>query len=147
MLTMSDSAIPESLPSGETVAQLLASAEKRLQPVDPGPFSDSAFSLLTSKVSEYIGELISEADKLARRQRADVISAAHVQRATENLISSTERRLFRYVGTIGGILLGAALSNIITAIATEQFSVAGTALASGLGIVGAFAVAFHMAQG
>ena len=128
------------------VNSIVADAESHLQNADSTPFSTSAFSMLREKIAEYISSLVTESMKVARRHQADTVSANHVQRATEYLVAITTRRVFRHLGTLGGILLGASLSNIITMTGSGQFTTAGVLLSASLGIVGAFMVALHIAK-
>lgn len=121
-------------------------AERSLNAVDGSPFSPPAFGALKTKISQYVIELVDESIKVSKRHRADTVSAAHVERAAEYLVSSTSRRLYRHLGTVGGILLGAALSNILAMTLTSQYTGMGTMLSAALGIVGAFMIALHVAK-
>jgi histone H3/H4 len=133
-------------PDRNPLQKIIQQADAQLQDIESSPFSPSAFSVLKEKISEYIVELVSESIKVSKRHQADTVSSAHVERASEYLISSTSRRFFRHLGTIGGILFGAALSNIVAMTAAQQYSTAGILLSAGLGIAGAFMVAFHIAK-
>jgi hypothetical protein len=121
-------------------------AETRLRGIDPAPFSTAAFEALTARISQYMKELVNESIKVSKRHRADTVSAAHVERASEYLVSSAGRRFFRHVGTLGGILLGASLSNLMAMSVQAQYTGMGTMLSAGLGIVGAFMIALHIAR-
>src|SRR5580692_5415419 len=92
---------------GQEASRLAEEAERQLANADAAPFSPQAFHILKSKVSDYVRALIGESAKVSRRGRADVISAAHVEQASEYLITTSSRRWVRHLGTIGGILLGA----------------------------------------
>lgn len=125
---------------------VVSQAEAHLDSVDPSPFSRHAFGTLRTKISEFVIELVNESIKVSKRHRADTVSAAHVERAAEYLVSSTSRRFFRHLGTVGGILLGAALSNILAMTLAGQYTGGGTILSVVLGVVGAFAIALHIAK-
>ena len=99
-----------------------------------------------AKISEYVAELLSESVKVSKRHRADTVSAAHVERAAEYLVSNTSRRFYRHLGTVGGILLGAALSNILAMTLGGKYTGAGTVLSVAFGIIGAFVIALHVAK-
>ena len=131
---------------GEETRGIIEGAEKQLQGVDSSLFSPIAFNTLKAKIAEHIIELISESSKVSKRQRTDTVSAAHVERANEYLVSSTSRRIYRHLGTVGGILLGAALSNILAMILIGQYTGGGTILSVGLGIIGSFMIALHIAK-
>jgi len=133
--------------SGEEPAQaVIAHAEREMRDIDPSPFSLSAFAALKTNISGYVDELITESIKVSKRHRADSVSAAHVERAAEYLVSSTYRRFYRHLGTVGGIILGAALSNLVTMTVTNQYTGLGTILSAGMGIAGAFMIALHIAN-
>ncbi len=89
----------------DPVHAVVAEAEADLKRVDVSPFSPPAFGTLKAKISEYVVELLNESIKVSKRHRADTVSAAHVERAAEYLVSSTSRRSYRHLGTVGGILL------------------------------------------
>jgi hypothetical protein len=134
------------VPSNKTVDDVIQHASSELQTVDSSPFSPHAFSVLKWKISEYISDLVNESIKVSKRYQADTVSAAHVERASEYLVSSTSRRLFRHLGTMGGIFLGAALSNILAMTVAGQYSALSTLISIGLGIIGAFMIALHIAK-
>jgi len=114
---------------------------------DPSPFSPAAYSRLREKIAEYISQLVTESVKVSKRHQSDTVSAAHVERANEYLVSSSTRRIFKHLGTVGGILLGAAVSTFLSmATSTGEFSMRGALISAALGIVGAFLVALHMAK-
>ncbi len=116
----------------ELAHDVVAQAEAQLREVSPSPFSPPAFGLLKANISEYVSELIGESIKVSKRHRADTVSAAHVERAAEYLVSSTSRRIYRHLGTVGGILLGAALSNMLAMTLTGQYTGVGTILSASL---------------
>ena len=121
-------------------------AEEQVQGIDPSPFSTPAFKALKERIGQYVIELVNESVKVSKRHRADTVSSAHVERASEYLVSSTSGRIYRHLGTVGGILMGAALSNILAMTLAGQYTGGGTILSSALGIVGAFMIALHIAK-
>lgn len=125
---------------------IIQEAERQIAQVDPGPFSPKAFHSLKMKVSAYVRSLIMESAKISQRRGDDVISAAHVEQASEYLISSSSQRWVRHIGTIGGILLGASLSNFLSMTTTGQYSATGVIFSAVLAVVGAFGVAFHIGR-
>ena len=130
----------------QELRKIKQSAESYLNGIDPLPFSPSAFETLKSKVSEYVTNLVTESIKVSRRHQADTVSANHVHRATEYLVSITSRRFFRHIGTVGGVLLGASLSNILSMAGTDTYTTLGVILSAGLGIIGAFLIALHIGK-
>lgn len=130
----------------DEIQKLIRRAEHDLDSAPPALFSSAAFSLLKRKISEYVGELVNESIKISKRHQSDTVSSAHVERASEYLVSSTGRRFFRHVGTIGGIFLGAAISNLLTMTSANQYSALATVVTIVLGIVGAFMIALFIAK-
>lgn len=123
---------------------IVSEAELRLEDVDPGPFSPQAFRVLKIRVSDYVRVLVLESARVARRRREDVISASHVEQASDHLVANSAGRWLRHPGTIGGILLGAALSNFLAMASSGQYSATGVLVSATLGMAGAFGVAFHI---
>lgn len=132
--------------SADQAKAAVAQAEAQLSALDSSPFSPPAFATLKGKISEYVVELVNESIKVSKRHVADTVSAAHVDRAAEYLVSSTSRRIYRHLGTVGGILLGAALSNILAMTLAGQYTGGGTIVSAALGITGAFMIALHIAK-
>jgi hypothetical protein len=132
--------------SSSAVEEVTRKAVDDLHSVESSPFSSAAFGLLKVKISQYIIELVNESIRVAKRYQADTVSAAHVERANEYLITSTSRRMYKHLGTVGGILLGASVSNILAMITAGQYSAKATIASAVSGIIGAFLVAFHIAK-
>ncbi len=130
----------------QKVIAIISRAENQLQVTNSSPFSPPAFSIIKEKISQYVIELINESIKVSKRHRADTVSAAHVELASEYLVTSTARRFYRHLGTVGGILLGAALSNILAMTFAGQYTGGGTIVSASLGIGGAFMIALHIAK-
>jgi len=113
---------------------------------DRPPFSVPAYEVLRTRIAEYISDLVTESARIARRGRADDISATHVQRAAEHLTNATRGRFFRHLGTVGGIMLGGALSNILSMTMENRYGAAGILITTGFAIIGAGLVAAHIAN-
>jgi hypothetical protein len=129
----------------DLVRSVISRAEEKLRKVEFTSFSPAAFKLLKTNVSKYVSDLVNESLKIANRHRGDTVSAAHVERAADHLVSSTSRRLFRHLGSVGGIALGAALSNLffMTPENTSPTRLTVTVLAA---VAGAFFIALHIAR-
>ncbi len=130
----------------QSIRKALTEAGEKLQNADPGPFSRKGFLHLRERIDEYIEDLIAESARIAKRAKADAISAAHVDHAAENLITSMSRRVYRHLGTIGGLLLGTALAQFVTMLSDSKFTAEGVGISASLGVVGAFLVALHIAK-
>ena len=109
-------------------------------------FSDAGFQQLKNIIGVFIEELVWEAARVAKWSRADTISAAHVDEAAERLVNSVSRRLYRHLGTVGGLILGTALSQTVTMLADQRFTTPGVIISASFGIIGAFLVALHIAR-
>ena len=138
--------MPDLSDSNKIVEDIIQHANAQLQAIPASPFSPNAFTVLKEKIAQHIAELVTESIKVSRRYRSDTVSAAHVERASEYLVTSSSRRLFRHLGTVGGIFLGAALSNFLAMTVAGQYSATSTLVSAALGIVGAFMVALHIAK-
>lgn len=132
--------------SGASVETALEMAKRKLADIDSTPFSRSAFILLLEMISRYIADFVSESGRIATREGADAISAKHVERASEHLATENPRKLFRHLGTIGGILLGTGLSTVMS-MAMDKFTVIPTIASVLLASIGAFLTALHIAKG
>jgi len=131
---------------GPELQRLIRIAEEELSQTDPAPFSPSAFERVKQKISEYTVELITESVKVARRHDSDSVSPSYVDRASEYLVSHSGSKTYRHLGTLGGILLGAVGSNVLSMITTRQFSLGGIVITVLLTLVGAFLVAVNMVK-
>ena len=128
------------------LARIIQHVDDQLKNVNPAPFSPSAFRALEDQISRYIADLIGEAVREAKRRQLDTVSETHVERAADYLVSSSTRKIFRHVGTLGGVLLGAAVSNLLSMATTSNVTFASVALTTALGVIGAFAIALHIAR-
>jgi hypothetical protein len=132
-------------------SQLAAAVHEQVSSVfvgaEPSPFSPTAFKELEDSINEFIGDLVDESLKIAKRHQSEFVSANYVRQASEHLIASRTKRVFRHLGTVGGILLGGAMSNILAmAQAGTTFPIVGTLVSVGVGLVGSFLVAMHIAK-
>jgi hypothetical protein len=121
-------------------------AEQELSTLAESPFSPAAFETVKEKITQYIADLIFESAKIAKRHSADTVSSSHVEQASNNLVSSSSKKLYRHFGTIGGILLGAGVSNILAMTTSNQFSTLSVSVTSALSIMGAFLIALYIAK-
>lgn len=121
-------------------------ANSALANIEHKPFSNKAFELVKEKVSIYITELITESVKNSKKSKMDNVSASHVEKASEYLVSKNIRKFSKLLGTIGGVLLGATISNIIsmTTYSISEFSIYGIVSTVILGIAGSFLIAINI---
>jgi F0F1-type ATP synthase assembly protein I len=105
------------------------------------PFSAAALEELKIRIDGYMVDVVSEARRIARRQQADVISPAYVRQAGDSLVARKGRRHFALAGSVGGMLVGAALPSLLDAAAgkpTPPIQIVGSAI---LGMLGTFLIA------
>lgn len=121
-------------------------AEETLDDIDPTPFSPSAFDFLKKRILSFSSELIVESRRTSKRHKSDMVSVTHVEKASDYLVTSKSRRFARHLGTIGGILCGAAFSNFLAMALAETYATAGVLLSAGFAVVGSFLVAFNIAR-
>lgn len=130
----------------DALERILEEADAQMQDIDGSPFTSPAFSALKEKTNEYITQLVLESVRVSKRYKTDTVSEVHVKQANEHLISGGSNRISRHLGTIGGILLGASLSNILAMTAANQFPPVGALSSIVLAMIGTFTVAFHIAK-
>ena len=132
-----------------SIEKTIQAAYVELQSVESHPFSAPAFAVLKDKISEHIVQLIMESVQVSKRHRADTVSAAHVEQASDDLASGVSRRFFRYVGAGGGILLGISLAPFLSVAASNQpaqYNIPGLVVSGVLAVLGTFMIAFHIAR-
>lgn len=115
-----------------------------LAQVPRGPFSPAAFDVLKGKTAQYATDLARGAEKLAADQKADIVSAWHVERTAESLTTSSSSKALRRIGAGGGVLVGAAISQFLTV--TSTTSPIAMVIAGVVGMIGAIAVAIQWAK-
>lgn len=132
-----------------SIEKTIQAAYVELQSAESHPFSTAAFSVLKDKISEHIVQLIMESIQVSKRHRADTVSAAHVEQASDDLASGVSRRFFRYVGAGGGILLGVSVApflSVSTPSTPVQYSIPGMVVSGALALLGTFMIALHIAR-
>lgn len=136
----------ETTTTGSLVTQATKQAEIALADENPEPFSPKAFDALNRSIRWFIAELVDQSVKVSKRHRSDNVAESHVQTAVQFLIGDAPGRIFRHLGTIGGVLLGAALSNLLSMITTKIFTVPSVGITVALAVIGTFLVALHIAR-
>jgi hypothetical protein len=103
-------------------------------------FTPEAKAFVTDKVGAYTEQLIVNAE--ASAADLDIVNTKNVKLALDMQHPLPRSRSRKFAGIFGGIFLGAGLSTLISMLTGGQISDIGLILAFGLGIVGAFLVAF-----
>jgi hypothetical protein len=117
-------------------------------PDQPGPIplSAGAIGALQQGVREFAADLHEQSYRIARRHCADMVSAADVHQAKRCLVFGRPSRMVRHMGTFGGLLLGAALSNVPTMASSSQNPTVGWLWTLVFVACGGFMVAIHFAR-
>lgn len=105
------------------VAEILRDVNQRLQNADASPFSDHGFRALKVEIATYISDLVRASIGIARRRGSDTVSAAYVEEAAQTLITRRGHVFVRNLGAVGGVLLGAGGSTILTIVSSPTVAV------------------------
>jgi len=120
-------------------------ANNTLNSLGTSPFTNRAYESLKEKIATYIGQIITESIRISKRHKADLVSQSHIETASDNLISKKRSKLNYLSGTLGGIFLGATVSNIFGMLVLNQaFNTSGIIITIALGIIGAFLIAINV---
>lgn len=119
---------------------------KELQDASKIPFSDQAFRELNEDISAYAVELIRESVKKAKQHRAESVSSADVQQAGQYLVARPSHRIYKHMGTFGGLQLGTALSSIVSMTTSNQYGLTVVVITFVLTFIGTFFITIHMAK-
>ena len=129
------------------LSDAIKEANDTLNSFESSPFSEKAYDSLKENITSYIGQIITESIRISKRHKADLVSQSHVEDANDNLISKKRSKLNYLAGTLGGIFLGATVSNIFGMLVLNQvFNNAGIIATIIIGIFGAFLVAVNLSN-
>jgi|SRR6185369_327132 len=126
--------------------EVIDRANRELQNTGKTPISEPAFEQLKHQIGTYAVELINESVKKAKRHQAEGVSSSEVQQASQYLVASTSRRIYRHAGSFAGLLLGTALANILSMITTHQYGLTGIIITFILTLIGSFLIAVHIVK-
>lgn len=129
------SRVPRRAGPSQVATGLQAELDRREK---PDAFTDTSMAELVALQHEYVEELGAEAIRQARRNRADVVSTADVQRADELIRSGS--RGSRGLEALGGILAGAGAGQFLQVLGDKNPSNVEVALAVIALLVGAILV-------
>ena len=131
-----------SLRQGKQLQKLTTDLEK----IVTNCFRREHLTYLKVKISDYIVDIVNYSHRLSKKEGADIISSTHVECAAEYLVSSRSRKIFRHLGTVGGILLGASLSGVIPLVTSDVRNPSQILFVLFLGLFGTFMIALHFAN-
>jgi len=128
------------------LSEIIDRAISELQNTHSLPFSEAAFETLKDHIGAYAVELINESVKKAKRHQAEGVSSSDVQQASQYLVASTSHKIYRHSGTFGGLLFGAALSNMLSMITTSQYGLTGVSVTFFLTFIGTVLITVHIVK-
>ena len=109
--------------------EILKKTEVELETVSAKPFSPDGFEKLRERIAVFIGELIAESIRVAKRHQSDSVSPAYVVRAAEHLASGRPAMWRRLMGGLGGLVAGVGLATFGTMIQQNAYTTRGVILA------------------
>lgn len=117
-----------------------------LKNIDSAPFSSPAFSVLKAKINQHIFDLVKESAIVAKRDQADSISVKHVEIASNHLILKGQKRIYKLIGTVGGLAMGTCISVLCSMVLTPQFTLSGILICTFSGMIGSFLLALNFSK-
>ena len=114
-----------------------------LKKAESTPFSEHAFEEFRKQASAYAVELINESVKRAKRHQAEGVLSSDVRHASQYLVSNTSHKIYGHVGALGGLLLGSAVSNILSILTTSQYGLNGILVTFALTLIGGSLITVH----
>jgi len=112
----------------------------------PRDFSQESVGALLERQADYVEEIGVEAILLARRSRADVVSASDVERADELVRAGVRGRRLAGVEALGGLLAGAGIAELFTVLSQHHPSTLGYVLAAVSTALGSMLLAYGLAR-
>ena len=112
-----------------------------LRRVSQEKFSAFAQVALEKCVLKFLNILITLSIAQAKRQKGDLVSSTNVEFANRGLLAIGPGHFSKLLGTLGGILLGPVLPNILEIIGSGDVSAVKHMISTLLGIIGAFMIA------
>ncbi len=100
-------------PEPDELARRIVNDADRLFPVEARPdFSEVGYAEFATTVASYISDFLNETYRETRRQHADRVTPAYVREAAKRLTTSRRRVGITFLGSLGGIILGAGVASI-----------------------------------
>jgi len=127
----------------DAVRESIENATKILAQSKISAFDDAGYQSYGQHIEEYAVELGKEAHRISRRQNATSITQFCVDRAGHHLTAFTSRRWQKQLGTIGGTLLGAALSSMLAILLEEEPNNSLMVVTMVIAIIGSACIAIH----
>ena len=130
------------------IDEVIKNAYQKVQFEKGSPYTEHGFVKLKEEISSYVIQLVNESYVIAKRSKSDLISQSHVEVASHNLIKKNNSEIRNIFVSIGGFLLGMAVTKTFETLAdSEPFTVANSLLIFSTGIVGAFMLGLNIFSG
>jgi hypothetical protein len=101
-------------PPFDPVNQAIQQLEQRQQPGDLAPLTPAAYRRTRWLIAEYITDLVTESERVARRRGVnEIVSETDVEQARGHLTTRRASRWNQLIGGVGAALLGAAISTAL----------------------------------
>lgn len=126
--------------------KIFREVDTAIEEVGEKKFSNEGFKEYKCSVGIYIYSLFIESIKIAKRNNADSISAVHVYDASKYLaIRAGRNSLVKIFEILGGVLLGATLSNLFAmTVLGQEYSLWGMVFNIVAGIVGGLLIGINV---
>jgi len=114
-----------------------------LENIEISPFSQKGFTQYKNKISDFIYFLYYESQRTAKLNHSNQISSEHVEFSSSKIVKARRAGLNNLLTTVGGILIGATVSNIFSMTSFGvTFSTTGIILTIVAGVIGAFMLGY-----
>ena len=110
---------------------------------DDDAFTKDASLTFVAAVEQFARDLMDLSKTVSRREAADVVSARQIRRAAELLSLGSASRRGSYLGSLGGVFLGAGLAEMFVILSSAQYSAVSIGLSFGASLVGVAFLAFQ----
>ena len=98
-------------------------------------------------LGQFAKDVVELSKTISHREASDVVTARQVRRAAELLSVGSVSRRGNYMGSIGGVLLGAGLANFLVLLSSSKPSPLVTGLTFAASIAGAVLLAYQWFSG
>jgi hypothetical protein len=110
-------------------------------------FTNDARTRYLAVLGQFAKDVVELSKTISHREASDVVTARHVGRASELLSVGSVSRRGNYMGSIGGVLLGAGIANFFVLLSSSKPSPLETGLTFAASIVGVVLLAYQWFSG
>lgn len=110
-------------------------------------FTNDARNSYVATLGQFARDVVELSKTVSRREASDVVTARQVRRAAELLSVGSASRRGNYMGSIGGVLLGAGLAELFALLATAKPSPLEIGLTFAASMAGAVLLAYQWFSG